>query len=85
MTLVAAATRVQPFIPQVLPAPRPWVGLVYLIPGLIGIAFALIRLKRAQLYPEEERGKAFRTSLQLLALFILLTSVTGSLVQWGFQ
>ena len=65
-----------PSIPQVLPAPNPWVALLYLIPSAIMTAGVVIKWRRVKTYPVEIQQQARIGTLR----FALLTAIMFTVV-----
>lgn len=67
---------------QILPAPSIWLGLVYFIPSIFGLAICGILWRRLPSIPSEKRAVYKSNLLGFLALELALTGVVITLIRW---
>ena len=68
-------------IPKILPAPSPWLILVYLLPSAIMFAGVYIRWKRTPTYPAEQQKQVQIGTLRFALLTIVMFGIVLEMIK----
>jgi len=69
-------------IPEVLPAPNPWLGLAYFIPTVLELYVLRFYWKRIPSYPRDVQPKVRANILGAFSLVIVVAGVILRMIKW---
>lgn len=68
-------------IPEILPAPNPWLALLYFIPTALELYVVAVYWKRIPTYPREAQPKVRSNVLGALALVLVAAGIVLQMIK----